>query len=142
MIDNADISTEKEKSSRLLSSLYGSHSRKTTPRRPTSDGDKQKVDPVSPTRAEHGEKDRTSNPTLLRKRTMSQGDIPRLSAGDGTLKAGQSILEQIGTPDHNGWMRKKGERYNSWKMRYFVLKGPHLYCLRSNSKTVRRNSTR
>jgi hypothetical protein len=54
----------------------------------------------------------------------------------GGLKAGQSILEQIGTPDHNGWMRKKGERYNSWKMRYFVLKGPHMYCLRSNSKAV------
>ncbi|KAI0038211.1 hypothetical protein FA95DRAFT_1613554 [Auriscalpium vulgare] len=25
------------------------------------------------------------------------------------LKAGKSILEQIGSPDHNGWMRKNGE---------------------------------
>ncbi|KIK57636.1 hypothetical protein GYMLUDRAFT_75254 [Collybiopsis luxurians FD-317 M1] len=49
------------------------------------------------------------------------------------LKPGQSILDQIGEPDHFGWMRKKGDRYNSWKMRYFVLKGPHMYCLRSDS---------
>lgn len=53
----------------------------------------------------------------------------------GQLKIGQSILEQIGHADHYGWMRKKGDRYNNWKLRYFVLKGPHMYCLRSNSKT-------
>ena len=35
------------------------------------------------------------------------------------------------------WMRKKGEHYNVWKSRYFVLKGPHLYWLRSNSPSVR-----
>jgi hypothetical protein len=71
-------------------------------------------------------------PTVPPSRPSNSGGAP--SAKSGGLKAGQSILEQIGTPDHNGWMRKKGERYNSWKMRYFVLKGPHLYCLRSNSK--------
>lgn len=85
---------------------------------------------------------------VLRKRTYSASEVSKSptisgsksssaaapSSKSGGLKAGQSILEQIGTPDHNGWMRKKGERYNSWKMRYFVLKGPHLYCLRSNSK--------
>ena len=49
----------------------------------------------------------------------------------GALKAGQSVLEQIGQPDHNGWMMKKGERYNTWKNRFFYLKGPHLYYLRS-----------
>lgn len=62
------------------------------------------------------------------------------SGGEGqkaTLKAGQSILQQIGQADHNGWMRKKGDRYNTWKSRYFVLKGPHLYWLRSNSASVR-----
>ena len=83
---------------------------------------------------------------LLRKRTTSSASSPRGSAvagvasaagGGPNLKAGQSILEQIGTPDHNGWMRKKGDRYNAWKLRYFVLKGPHLYWLRSNNKSVR-----
>ncbi|KAI0638634.1 hypothetical protein C8Q77DRAFT_1092036 [Trametes polyzona] len=81
------------------------------------------------------------DPHLLRKRTSSAAEVPSRSisaskvAGAPSLKAGQSILEQIGTPDHNGWLRKKGDRYNSWKQRYFVLKGPHLYWLRSESKT-------
>ena len=94
------------------------------------------------------------DPALLRKRTSSSTHYPTQGAlgagmagavaaagvsvgGAPTLKAGQSILEQIGEPDHNGWMRKKSERYNSWKLRYFVLKGPHLYWLRSNNITVR-----
>jgi len=55
----------------------------------------------------------------------------------GIIQQGQSILDQIGEPDNVGWMRKRGVRYNSWKLRYFVLQGPHLYCLRSSSKTVR-----
>ncbi|KAI0832877.1 hypothetical protein BC628DRAFT_1348696 [Trametes gibbosa] len=82
------------------------------------------------------------DPHLLRKRTSSAADAPTrsalavsMAAGAPSLKAGQSILEQIGTPDHNGWLRKKGDRYNSWKQRYFVLKGPHLYWLRSENKT-------
>ena len=54
----------------------------------------------------------------------------------GSFKSGQSILEQIGQSDHKGWMRKKGERYNTWKTRYFVLKGPHLYWLKSNNASV------
>ncbi|KZV67293.1 hypothetical protein PENSPDRAFT_654221 [Peniophora sp. CONT] len=91
------------------------------------------------------------DPALLRKRTSSAGPgngtrTPGLSpvdakdkgmiggvGGGDKLKAGQSILQQIGAPDYNGWMRKKGEHYNVWKSRYFVLKGPHLYWLRSNS---------
>jgi hypothetical protein len=66
-----------------------------------------------------------------RKRNVSEGD-----ASKSPLKPGQSVLEQIGESDHAGWMRKKGERYNSWKLRYFVLKGPHLYYLRSDNKSV------
>jgi len=31
-------------------------------------------------------------------------------------------------------MRKKSERYSSWKLRYFVLKGPDFYWLRSSNK--------
>ena len=77
------------------------------------------------------------SPTLLRKRTTSTAEVPTLPGISGGLKAGVSVLEQIGAPDHNGWMQKKGEHYNTWKLRYFVLKGPHLYYLRSNSKSVR-----
>lgn len=46
-----------------------------------------------------------------------------------------NLLEKIGKPDHSGWLMKKGEKYNSWKQRYFVLKGVHLYYLKS--ETVR-----
>lgn len=53
--------------------------------------------------------------------------------GVGGVTQGQSILVQIGEPDHVGWMRKKSDRYNSWKPRYFVLKGQHLYWLKSSS---------
>jgi PH domain len=50
-----------------------------------------------------------------------------------------NVLQQIGDPDLDGWLRKKGVRYNTWKLRYFVLKGPHLYYLRS--KTVRASAS-
>lgn len=56
--------------------------------------------------------------------------------GEVQFRPGQSVLDQIGEPDHAGWLRKKGERYNSWKLRYLVLRGSHLYYLRSNSRTV------
>lgn len=56
--------------------------------------------------------------------------------GVGGVTQGQSILVQIGEPDHVGWMRKKSDRYNSWKPRYFVLKGQHLYWLKSSSVSV------
>ncbi|KAF8885751.1 hypothetical protein BD779DRAFT_1532251 [Infundibulicybe gibba] len=80
------------------------------------------------------------DPALLRKRTTSTptSATETRAATNGLsspLKQGTSILEQIGEPDHNGWMRKKGDRYNTWRLRYFVLKGPHLYCLKSNDKT-------
>jgi hypothetical protein len=86
-------------------------------------------------------------PTTLRKRTVS---APHSSPGSpttqepfnvngvsGAIKQGQNILEQIGEPDHVGWMRKRGDRYNAWKLRYFVLKGPHMYILRNDNKAVR-----
>jgi hypothetical protein len=79
-------------------------------------------------------------PALLRKRTLSneQDRAPEATVpGAKGLKAGQSVLEQIGNSDYNGWMHKKSDGYNVWKHRYFVLKGPHLYWLKSNSKTVR-----
>jgi len=88
------------------------------------------------------EKEPGRDPALLRKRTSSSsGHGHDVAKGAVTvvspLKLGQSILEQIGDPDHTGWMRKKGDRYNSWKLRYFVLSGPHLYCLKSNTTAVR-----
>jgi hypothetical protein len=81
------------------------------------------------------------DPTVLRKRTSSAPAVPSPHGPNGNgfgmpLAEGRSILEQIGEPDHNGWMRKKGERY-SWKLRYFVLKGDYMYWLKSSHKSVR-----
>ena len=56
---------------------------------------------------------------------------PSSPANDSTIFLG--ILSRIGSPDHQGWMRKKEGLYNTWKKRYVVLKGPHLYWLRSDS---------
>lgn len=140
-----------------LSRLYGGNSRKnsagrgSTEKPPTDGGSsttggspteikatKQRDVKVKSTEKDpkdEKEKDTKENPALLRKRTSSQdGGIP--TRGMQALKPGQSILQQIGQPDHVGWMRKKGDRYNSWKQRYFVLKGPHLYILKSESKSV------
>ena len=41
-----------------------------------------------------------------------------------------AALKQIGTPDHSGHLKKKGDTIG-WKTRFFVLKGAHLYYLKS-----------
>jgi len=98
---------------------------------------------IAPFHANGSEREK---PATLRKRSGSGlspvAPTSTLAAVDGAamngqIKQGQNIWEQIGEPDYEGWMRKKGERYNAWKLRYFILKGPHLYWMRSNSKTVR-----
>ncbi|KAL1413569.1 hypothetical protein Q8F55_001343 [Vanrija albida] len=45
-----------------------------------------------------------------------------------------AALRQIGKPDKVGYLKKRGERYNTWKPRYFVLKGSHLYYLKSEGE--------
>ncbi|BEI83227.1 hypothetical protein CcaverHIS002_0310950 [Cutaneotrichosporon cavernicola] len=45
-----------------------------------------------------------------------------------------AALRQIGKPDKVGYLKKRGERYNTWKTRYFVLKGSHLYYLKSENE--------
>lgn len=59
---------------------------------------------------------------------------PSSPASESTIFLG--ILSRIGSPDHEGWMCKKEGLYNTWKNRYVVLKGPHLYWLRSDSVFV------
>jgi hypothetical protein len=79
------------------------------------------------------DKDRTT----LRKRGSGGSPVPpTLIKGPGLVQ-GRSVLEQIGTPDFNGWLMKKGEHYNTWKSRYCVLKGHNLYWMRSNNAMVR-----
>jgi hypothetical protein len=142
-----------EKHSTLnLSRLYGGTIRKASGRPSTSDGSTSAISPKelrgTKEKEEKKEKEKKAKTTekgikdekeigpsvVLRKRPELNGEIPPRSMQP--LKPGQSVLEQIGEPDHKGWMRKKGDRYNSWKSRYFVLKGPHLYILKSEDKSV------
>ncbi|KAI0265884.1 hypothetical protein BC834DRAFT_876782 [Gloeopeniophorella convolvens] len=127
-----------------LSRLYpGGGSRKSSTRTSAVESNSTLIASKEEKREKRASKDSAGSkekkdPALLRKRTPSTAaDSPRPvpPSEGGKLRAGQNILEQIGAPDHNGWMRKKGEHYNAWKNRYFVLKGPHLYWLRSNSPT-------
>jgi hypothetical protein len=140
-----DHDTPSEKHSTLnLSRLYGGGNRKPPGRPSTSDGgtpspsftelrgpEDKKEKEKQPKYKDEMEFGSTAN---LRKPEFPNDDIP--PRGMQTLKPGQSVIDQIGEPDHRGWMRKKGDRYNSWKSRYFVLKGPHLYILKSQDKLV------
>lgn len=69
--------------------------------------------------------------------TASTGTAPSSPApGSATTGAAASgsAIEKIGKPDFAGYMKKKGDRYNSWKNRYFVLKGANLYYLRDENE--------
>lgn len=78
--------------------------------------------------------------TVLNKR-MSVADANTLSpkspglpaASGGGDASARRALDRIPKPDFAGYLRKKGERYNSWKLRYCVLSGPHLYYLKSEN---------
>ncbi|KAG9317765.1 hypothetical protein JVU11DRAFT_1983 [Chiua virens] len=139
-------SSPTEKTSTLgLSRLYSS--RKNSGRPSTSDGStlsafRNGMRSASENDAKRGEVERGRSLDKSRdqeKATPKSAGTPQEgragSRGPNALKPGKSIVEQIGHPDHQGWMRKKGDHYNSWKLRYFIIKGPHLYILRSNSRT-------
>ena len=50
------------------------------------------------------------------------------------LSGNAAALRQIGIPDYSGYMKKKGDRYGSWKSRFFVLKGSHLYYMKNEQE--------
>ena len=138
------MDTETSPDRNPLSRLYhtGSHRKSSNRTSPTDSRSTFQIK-EDKKREKRGSKDSSGSkekkdPTLLRKRIISTPAEMPLGGGleTSTLKPGHNILAQIGAPDHNGWMRKKGEHYNTWKNRYFVLKGPHLYWLKSNNQTV------
>jgi hypothetical protein len=62
---------------------------------------------------------------------------PRFPQGESNPDAARA-LDRISKPEFAGFLRKKGERYNSWKLRYCVLAGPHFYYLKSENVRYRR----
>lgn len=64
-------------------------------------------------------------------------DVSRCASPNaGAHRSVDTVLVQIGTSDHEGWMRKKGGSFNKWRNRFLVLKGSHLYWLESDSLLV------
>jgi hypothetical protein len=57
------------------------------------------------------------------------------------VAASTDPLKKIGEPDHRGWLRKKAEQFNTWKLRFLVLKGPFLYYLKSDTVSLFRFTT-
>ncbi|CAG8446466.1 11175_t:CDS:10 [Scutellospora calospora] len=47
------------------------------------------------------------------------------------------VLKSIGEPDYEGWLKKQGDKYKTWKSRYFILKGADLYYLKNNKDIQR-----
>ncbi|KAJ7754933.1 hypothetical protein DFH07DRAFT_494448 [Mycena maculata] len=143
-----DEKADKSSSGFTLPRLSRKNGRPSTPGGPGSGGSPSAPQPdAAPMQPSplSGSQLAPANPALLRKRTSSSHTTEAAKAataaaaasapgGVAKLKPGMSIIEQIGEPDHVGWMRKKGDRYNSWKLRYFVLKGPDFYCLKSSNK--------
>ncbi|KAI6042846.1 hypothetical protein EDC04DRAFT_3138901 [Pisolithus marmoratus] len=149
ILDENGLTEKEDKPSTLgLSRLY----RKPSARPSTSDGRLGNGDPFrrdklspektkfpSPTGEAQPEGDRFSrDSTALTKRPRALSTAgatePSIRAPT-TLTPGKSVIDQIGKADHTGWMRKKSDRYNSWKLRYLIIKGPDLYILRTSSKT-------
>ncbi|EPQ26018.1 uncharacterized protein PFL1_06471 [Pseudozyma flocculosa PF-1] len=52
------------------------------------------------------------------------------AANNAAANSEGPVMARIRPVDLEGWMRKKGERYNSWKPRYLALKGSDLVILR------------
>jgi len=146
--DGASGKGERDKSASTFSRLYHMGDRKPSiskhnvveigARQAALDKAKSTADALAKAKED---KDRT----LLRKRTSggeaTKSPVPVPPSNGSGLVQGRSVLEQIGAPDFNGWLMKKGEHYNTWKSRYCVLKGHNLYWMRSNSTTVRTNSS-
>lgn len=61
-------------------------------------------------------------------------DRPEKRVSSGPSAAVGGALRTIGTPDKQGYLKKRGGGYNAWKTRFFVLKGSHLYFLKSESE--------
>ncbi|KAK4052151.1 hypothetical protein OIV83_002446 [Microbotryomycetes sp. JL201] len=72
-------------------------------------------------------------PSSMTAKTVDAATGEMIQVQPDVVADGENVLEKIGTPDHTGWMRKKGEKYNTWKQRFFILKGLHLYYLKSES---------
>lgn len=77
------------------------------------------------------------SPTPLRRSVSLSADTSLCASPEpSTRTMDDTLLVQIGTSDHEGWMRKKGGHFGKWRNRYLVLKGPYLYWLENDNAVV------
>jgi hypothetical protein len=118
----------------------GSPADPTSPTFSSSAGNRASKTSASPSTAStsfrRSSKANTDGGALAGKR-MSVAEANSGVAAPGQQQGGnpsaKRALDRIPEPDFAGYLRKKGERYNSWKTRYCVLSGPHLYYLKSEN---------
>ncbi|KAG8929999.1 polar growth protein [Tulasnella sp. 418] len=140
--------TEKTNGHRTLSRLYlgGSQSKKGSKSGHFATGSiSAPGSPEKPIIPVSGPRNSAPIDGILRNRSTSnkvsgteRHSAPPVGSSNGAsavAKPGATALEQIGEPDYQGWMRKRGDRYNTWKLRYFALKGPHLYYMKNETET-------
>ena len=69
---------------------------------------------------------------------IAQPSVPSVSLDDPAYSGAtasdaadrQSVLNRIGSIARQGWVKKRGERYNRWNNRYLILHGMDLIVLR------------
>lgn len=71
-----------------------------------------------------------ARPTSIGSAGADAQGAPPSAAAAGDAAANGPVMSRIQPVDLEGWIKKKGERYNSWKPRYLALKGPDLVILR------------
>ena len=72
---------------------------------------------------------------------IAQPSVPSVSLDDPVYSGStasdatdrQSVLNRIGSIARQGWVKKRGERYNRWNNRYLILHGMDLIVLRDPS---------
>ncbi|WVQ95020.1 hypothetical protein IAU59_002112 [Kwoniella sp. CBS 9459] len=90
---------------------------------------------VSPSTEQQRTSSRLGFPSSNRVHQMQPATPESNRRISGTNNAGSAAaIKQIGTPDHSGYLKKKGDRYGTWKQRFFVLKGSHLYYMKSETE--------
>ncbi|WVR09538.1 hypothetical protein IAU60_006607 [Kwoniella sp. DSM 27419] len=88
---------------------------------------------VSPSTEQQRLSSRLGFPSSTRVHQMQPATPETNRRISGVTAGNAAALKQIGTPDHSGYLKKKGDRYG-WKQRFFVLKGGHLYYMKSESE--------
>ncbi|WVF67433.1 hypothetical protein IAT40_002189 [Kwoniella sp. CBS 6097] len=89
---------------------------------------------VSPSTEQQRTSSRLGFPSSNRVHQMQPATPESNRRISGTNAGSAAAIKQIGTPDHSGYLKKKGERYGNWKQRFFVLKGSHLYYMKSETE--------